>query len=45
MTLDNNPSHEQFARWFIIQPEVIGEIKLWFGEEFVPLGAEIDEDE
>ena len=45
MTLENNPSHEQFARWFLIQPEVIGEIKLWFGKEFVNLVAEIDEDE
>ena len=45
MTLENNPSHEQFARWFLIQPEVTREIKLWFGKEFVNLVAEIDEDE
>ena len=45
MTLENNPSHEQFARWFLIQPEVNGEIKLWLGKEFVHLIAEIDEDE
>ena len=45
MTLENNPSYGQFARWFLNQPEVIGEVKLWFGKEFVNLVAEIDEDE